>query len=95
VGQQGGEPGDIARLREAVTPGWRYIMNRLVAGWVPDAGSVVAAFAEELDRIRAGDRALVASGKAPSLQHAQATQAHRVMGRLAIWGQFEYHREGF
>jgi hypothetical protein len=83
---------DIAEM-SVVTPGWRYTLVRPRSGWLPDAESAVAAFAEQLERIRSGDREAVASGRLPSLRHAQATQAHRVMQRMAIWGQFDYRRE--
>ena len=85
---------DIAEIR-AVTPGWRYVIVRPLRGWIPDADSAAAVYGELLESVRSEDLEAIATGRMASLEYATATQAHRVMERLAVWGRFSYRREEF
>jgi hypothetical protein len=82
---------DIAEMRP-VTPGWRYVVTRPASGWIPDADSAVTVYGEESDLIRAADALAVGRGLM-TWEYVQATLAHRVMQRLAVWGQIPYSRE--
>lgn len=76
----------------AVVPGWRYILQRPLAGWQGDEHVLLTRYHEIDELVTAELVAALAEGRI-SVTERIVAQRHRVLQRLAAEGWILYRRE--